>query len=141
VYSVLSQCFFLGYWAEVFCYTTAKDMKRTKCLHIKRRGQFTISLLRALVENITILIMIPLPLSAFRPPRSCVGCGCIGNELPDDKTHDCVEVCGQFLLGQLLLHAGSNVLGQNLHQGLACQFPHEIVLDGSPGDVGVGLEG
>jgi len=65
----LRQCFFLLNWAEVFCYTTAKDMKRTKCLHIKRRGQFTISLLRVLVENNTISIMIPLlPLSAFRPP-------------------------------------------------------------------------
>jgi len=68
VHSVFKPMLFLLNWAEVFCYTTAKDMKRIKCLHIKRRGQFTISLLRALVENNTISIMIPLPLSAFRPP-------------------------------------------------------------------------
>jgi len=60
--------FFLVNWAEVFGYTTVKDMKRIKCLHINRRGKFIIRFLGALVENITISIVIPLSLFAFRPP-------------------------------------------------------------------------
>ena len=47
-------------------------------------------------------------------------CSCSANHQADH----CVEVDGEFLLGQLCRDGGINVARQDLHQGLAGQLAH-----------------
>ena len=46
----------------------------------------------------------------------------------DDQSQDSFEVRRQLLLLQFLLDGGQDVGGQDLHEGLAGQLPHEGVL-------------
>ena len=53
----------------------------------------------------------------------------------DDKSQDSFEVRRQLLLLQFLLDGGQDVGGQDLHEGLAGQLPHEGVLHSYVGTV------